>query len=93
MALRNVNGLYNNPNPYVEIKEPPPGLVALRTELAKPENADILKIAAYETTIEGSLATIAEKLGIIVDGVYDMHPLCEMLTKTLKDRHKRIITL
>jgi hypothetical protein len=93
MVERNINGVYNNPNSLIEIKESPPGLIALRTELAKPENKDIAEIAQRETTFEGSLATIAERLNILVDGVYDVEPLCQKLAEEMKKRHRRIISI
>lgn len=82
----NINGEYNTSHHLLEIKEAPSGLIHLRRELAKPQHSDISSAAQLETTFEGSLATIAEKLDIVVDGMYDVEPLCEMLATALENR-------
>jgi hypothetical protein len=87
---RNLNGQFDYSTPGVEIREPPKGLVQLRTELAKRENFDIAEKALREPTIEGAIGTIAEMLGIIVDGTFDMDWICNDLAKRMRDRHKPI---
>lgn len=84
----NINGQFDYSTPGVELREPPKGLVTLRTELSKPENGDILSRAGKESTIEGAIGTIAEMLGVAVDGVFDMDWICNDLAKRMRDRHK-----
>lgn len=71
-------------HPLISIHEPPAALVAFRSELVL--HTDISAAASKETTFEGAIATVAEKLGIIVDGMYDPIDLLSMLTEALKSR-------
>lgn len=88
---KNINGTYDFSVPGVELREPPGGLVSLRNELARTENADISKRALRESTIEGALGTIAEMLGVAVDGLFDMDWICNDLAKRMRDRNKLIV--
>lgn len=85
MSQRDSSG-YNNPNHLVEIREPSAGLVAFRTELAKPEHADIAVYAQEGKTFEEVLANVAEKLDILLDGFYDPDDLCGLLAEALRNR-------
>lgn len=71
----------------LEIREPPPSLIALRSELASPENKDIYDAAIKETTFEAVLGTIASKLDIALDGLYDVPDLCDLLANVLRNRN------
>ena len=82
------NGLEDRTtNPYLILKQVPDSFIALRTELAKPENIDIFNASIRESSFEGSIATIAEKLDIVVDGLYDIGPLCNVLAAAMRQRH------
>jgi len=70
----------------LELREPPDVLVAFRTELMKPQHQDIVRAAMKEPTFEGVLATVAEKLDIVLDGIYDPIQLLSLLTNALKKR-------
>lgn len=89
---KNLNGVFDYSTPGVEIREPPKGLVNLRTELALPENSDIAKRALLEPSVEGAIGTIAEMLGVLVDGTFDMDWICNDLAKRMRDRHKSLIS-
>lgn len=83
-VTKNINGEYNNSHPLLEIKEVPPGLVALRGELIY--HADIVEYAQEGTDFSDCLGRIAVKLDIVLDGFYDVEPLCSMLTEALRNR-------
>lgn len=56
-------------------------------ELALPQNKDISDEAQEKgTTFEECLGFIAARLDIVLDGLYDVADLCELLTKALKNR-------
>lgn len=81
-------GGYNNPTPYVEIREPPASVVQLRKELEKPENKDIFLYASEGTTFEDCLGRVALRLSIALDGEYDASLLCAMLVEAMRNRGK-----
>lgn len=83
-----INGAWNLSHPNLAIKMLPSSLIALRQELTKPWNVEIFEAANKESTFEGSLGTIAEKLGIVVDGLYDVGPFCERMMDELVKRRK-----
>jgi hypothetical protein len=72
----------------LEVREPPDSLVALRTELAKPENLDISIYASAGVTFEDCLGRIAFCLRIAMDGVYDPIKVCATLTDELRRRRR-----
>lgn len=78
----------DNPVPLVNIHQPPDSLVALRKELQK--HPDICEACSVPTirTFEETLAVIAMKLDIALDGSYDVGPLCEVLVSALRNRGK-----
>lgn len=79
-------GGYDNFNPFVEIKEPPASLVTLRNLLQRPENADILEAASKAKDFEDALGIIALQLDILLDGLYEVDQLCEVLNNSLSAR-------
>lgn len=70
----------------IEQREPPASLVALRIEVAKPHNIEIFNYASAGLNFEDCLARIGEKLGILLDGIYDVPELCDVLVAALKRR-------
>jgi hypothetical protein len=84
---KQINGAIDYPRKMLLIKEAPDSLIALRQLLALPENKDIYDAANKETTFEVVLATVAEKLDIVLDGTYDVGPLCTVLAEAMKRRH------
>lgn len=70
----------------LEIREPPPSVIALRVELAQPQHKDIYDAAIKEPTFERVLAKIGERLDILLDGEYDASELCDVLVTALKNR-------
>lgn len=79
-------GYDNESHHLIQYKILPPSLIALRNELQKPENKDIYDYANEATTFEGSLANIAEKLDILLDGIYDVPDLCDVLLSAMRRR-------
>lgn len=77
----------SEPRQNLVIKASPPELVALREQLAKPWNSDILEKANKEATFEACLGAIAAELDIALDGTYDPLPLIRMLAEALSNRH------
>lgn len=75
---------YNMDVPNAIIKEIPDSLLALRTEL--PMHPDIYEYAIKGLNFEDCCARIAEKLDIVVDGVYDGDKLCAVLVEALRKR-------
>jgi hypothetical protein len=83
--MSNSSGGYDKDTHYLlSIHEPPASLVALRIELVK--HPDIYLAAQKSSTFEESLAIIGEKLDIVLDGDYDVEPLCAMLVDCLRKR-------
>lgn len=79
---------------FIVTKEPPPSLVRMRDELAKPWNKDIYDAAIREPTFETVLGTIAAKLSIALDGYYNVPDLCEVLYQALAKRvHNRMLQI
>lgn len=70
------------------IKEVPDSLVAFRKELIKPEHTDIFLTAMGAPTFELAIAAVAAKLDIVLDGDYDVGPLCAILTTALEQKGK-----
>lgn len=79
-------GYDNETHHLIQIKVPPPSLIALRDELAKPENKDISDYAIQGTTFEECVGRIAEKLDILLDGLYDGADLCDLLVSAMRSR-------
>lgn len=89
MAIsKELNGAYNTDHPYLEIKEVPSSLVALRAELMKPHNHDIMTYAAEGKNFGECMSRIATFLGVAVDGLYDVGPLCSVLLTMLRERKR-----
>lgn len=65
----------------LEIKEVPESFLALRRELL--HHPDIFKAANEGKNIEQCLGIIAAKLGIVLDGYYDVPELCDVLVTAL----------
>jgi hypothetical protein len=76
------NGLGRKRNALMTYHEMlPPEILALQQEL---KNWPMISEEAQATkSIEECLGTIAARLGILLDGMYDVPKLCEMLTKRL----------
>lgn len=79
-------GYDNETHHLIQIKVPPPSLIALRDELAKPENKDISDYAIQGNTFEECVGRIAEKLDILLDGLYDGADLCDLLVSAMRSR-------
>ena len=76
----------------LQLKNIPAGLVALREELQLPKHADIMQAAAKGATFEESIGIIAAQLGIALNDVYDVGPLCSKLAQALKQRFIKMPT-
>lgn len=70
----------------IEQREPPASLVALREELALPQNMQVFDYAILGRNFEECLARVALMVGIAVDGYYDVPELCDVLVTALKKR-------
>lgn len=64
----------------------PKELELLRHELTQPQHRNIFVAAQMETTFEAALGTVAAKLNIALDGLYDVPDLCGMLYRALQAR-------
>lgn len=67
-------------------QEVPRELVDFQNEIIK--HPDLLAVLQSDhiKTFEEGLAYVAAELGIIVDGLYDVGPLCKLLTERLYAR-------
>lgn len=83
---RQLDGYEDRSHHLLVVKEVPDTLQELRRELQHGAHRDICLAAIKETTFEGSLATIGEKLDIVLDGTYDVGPLCQVLLQALRAR-------
>lgn len=79
-------GTYDNSHHLLEIKQIPDSLTQLRQELTLPQNKDIFDYAMKGDSIEECLARIAVMLDIVLDGLYDMSPLCDVLLTAMRNR-------
>lgn len=68
----------------LDIREMPASLIELRKELGY--HPDITDKAQHGETFAECLAIICTSLDIVVDGVYDIGPFCEMLLVALRAR-------
>lgn len=68
----------------IEQRESPASLVALRNELALPQNKELYDYGIQGRNFEECLARIAHKLGIALDGLYDVPELCDVLLTVLR---------
>lgn len=68
----------------IEQREPPASLVALRKELALPQHKELYDYGIQGRNFEECLARIAHKLGIALDGFYDVPELCDVLLTVLR---------
>lgn len=87
MAKDKQFGYDNESHHLVELKIAPASLIALRNELQKPENKDISDYAIQGNSFEDCLARIATCLDIVLDGIYDVPDLCDVLMKAMRGRH------
>lgn len=71
-------------NAYLSLKVPPPSIIALREELT--HHQDIYDYAIQGTSFEDCMAKIAEKLDILLEGMYDAEKLAEVLVEALRNR-------
>ena len=78
----NGGGYDNTTNTLIALHEPPASLVALRNELAF--HPEVCEFAIQGDTFEECLGRIATKLDIVLDGLYDVEPLCAMLVEALQ---------
>lgn len=82
----------NSTHSLLQLKNIPDGLVALREELAQPKHADIFAAAQKGGSFEESVGIIAAHLGIALNDVYDVGPLCAKLAQELKHRFIKMPT-
>lgn len=75
---------YKETHHLIEERVPPPSMIRLRNELAK--HPDIYKQASESNTIEDCLGIIAARLDIVLDGLYDVPDLCDLLCRALEQR-------
>lgn len=68
----------------IALHEPPESLTALRNELAF--HPDLVSKIYDQPTFETVLAALCTQLDIVVDGLYDVGPLCSMLVSALRNR-------
>lgn len=80
-------GYDHDSHPLISFKRLPESLIALRTELAKPQHRDIYDEAEKEATFEAALGTIAARLDIAVDGFIDVDDFSAVLCNALRRRH------
>lgn len=81
-------GYDNATHHLIQLKIPPPSLVALREELAKHYNKDIFDEANKGKTFEECIGTIASMLDIVLDGGYDGAELCDVIVSSLRKRNR-----
>ena len=78
-------GYDNETHHLIQIRQPPPSIIALREEL--PKHPDIYNEAIKGNTFEECIGIIAARLDVVLDGLYDPEPLCAMLVDVLRKRH------
>lgn len=78
-------GYDNETHHLIQLKQPPPSIIALREEL--PKHPDIYNEAIKGNTFEECIGIIAARLDVVLDGLYDPEPLCAMLVDVLRKRH------
>ena len=78
-------GYDNDTHHLIQIRQPPPSIIALREEL--PKHPDIYNEAIQGNTFEECIGIIAARLDVVLDGIYDPEPLCTMLVDVLRKRH------
>jgi hypothetical protein len=82
---KNGDGGYDETTHHlIALHEPPDSLSELRKELAF--HPDISSYAQEGLTFEDCLGRIALKLDIVLDGDYEVGPLCEVLVTALRAR-------
>lgn len=77
----------DSPHHLVELRQPPASLTTLREELALPQNKDISEYAIQGKTFEECIGRVAMFLAIVLDGDYDVGPLCSVLVDAMRNRH------
>lgn len=77
---------FHKPVPNLLIHQLPPSFIALRQELQKPEHDDIVKACIPAKNVEECFAIIATYLDIVLDGLYDVPDLCDVLLTSLRRR-------
>lgn len=86
-VLRDLNnGAYDDSHHLLELKQVPESLTALRSLLAEPQNADIRDYAISGKDFEECIGRVAMYLGIVLDGDYDVGPLCSVLVAAVERR-------
>lgn len=81
------NGQYNDAHHLLELKEIPASLEELRRQLTLPENTDIRDYAIQGASFQECIARVATFLSIVLDGDYDVGPLCEVLVNAITSRN------
>jgi hypothetical protein len=74
------------PHHLVEIREPPPEVVALRTELQQPWNLGLCQEAMKGENFQECLGILALQLGIELKGFYEIPQLCGLLLAELRKK-------
>jgi hypothetical protein len=80
------NGQYDDSHHLLEIKMLPHSLILFRNLLQREENADIKEYVSKGNSFEECLARTATFLSIVVDGDYDVGPLCEVFINAINTR-------
>jgi hypothetical protein len=72
---------------YIEMY--PEYILALQQELTK--HPDLQQKLNPGDSFASAIAAIAAELNILMDGMYDMKPTCEMLVRKLQERRTLLI--
>jgi hypothetical protein len=89
-------GVDHETHALLEIRQPPPSIIALRDELEKlrtshnEQDRKLYEKVKAENTFEGCIGELAAGLDILLDGMYDVEPLCGVLVDCLRKRHLNI---
>lgn len=77
-----------SPRKNLVIKELPEDFVLFQRELSQIYNLDLALAAHRGRDFEEAMANICTALGIVVDGYYDVAPMCKMLVEAMQARQK-----
>lgn len=89
------NSGYKKEHPLIDEKRIPEEVMRLARLLALPVNKDIYDFANKYKTIEKCLGAVAACLDIVLDGYYDVPPLCTLLADAVQAKMdgKKILSI
>jgi hypothetical protein len=86
-------GVDHETHHLLEVRVPPPSIIALREELDKlglshdPKDKEMYEYVRSGVNFESCIANLAERLDIVLDGLYDAAELCDVLVSALRRKN------